>query len=77
RAAAREINAALRRAGIETRGVKKAGFRVLAGHSRPAVLIECGYLTNHGDAMRLNSDAHQQRLVNAIVDGLERHFSGK
>ena len=77
RAAAKDIDAALRRAGFETRGVKTAGFRVLVGHSRPAVLIECGYLTNRGDATRLNDGAYQEKLVNAIVAGLEQHFMGK
>ena len=53
RRAARSIEAALERAGIACRGIQRAGFRVLVGHSRPAVWIECGFLTSRGEARRL------------------------
>jgi N-acetylmuramoyl-L-alanine amidase len=75
REAARSIVAALEQAGIECRGVQRAGFRVLVGHSRPAVLIECGFLTNRADAARLNSSSYQDRLAAAITAGLAEYFS--
>lgn len=75
RHAARLIDAALREAGLTTRGVDKAGYRVLVGHSRPAVLIECGFLTNRAEAQRLNDSAYQSRLVAAIVEGLADYFN--
>ncbi len=69
------IEAALRRAGIESRGVERAGFRVLVGHSRPAVLVECGFLTNAADARRLESQPHRQKVAAAIADGIMSHFA--
>lgn len=72
--AARCIAVALQRAGIECRGVHGAGFRVLVGHSRPAVLVECGFLTNYGDAQRLSTSAYQSRVAEAIADGVADHF---
>lgn len=66
--------AAFETAGIECRGIRRRDFRVLVKHPRPAVLIECGYFSNPGDAQRLNSAAHRTRLVHAIVDGLAGYF---
>ena len=74
RRAASAVSAAFKRAGIKCRGINGAGFRVLVGHSRPALLIECGYLTNRGDAGRLNSPAYQAKLAAAIADGIANYF---
>lgn len=76
RHAARSIAAALQRAGIECRGTQSAGYRVLVGHSRPAVLIECGFLTNRADASRLNTAPYRAKLAAAIADGIATHFGG-
>ncbi len=75
RHAARKIVEALEKAGIECRGVKKAGFRVLVGHPRPAVLVECGFLTNPRDARLLNTPSYQARVAAAIPGGIVTHFS--
>ncbi len=73
--AALRLDATFKRAGIETRGVHRAGFRVLVGHSRPAVLIECGFLTNPEESRRLNSTAYRAKLAAAVVDGVADYFS--
>lgn len=75
RAAADSVAQALQRAGIPFRGVNSAGFRVLVGHSRPAMLIECGFLTHHQEARRLATPAYQDRIANAIADGITAHFA--
>lgn len=69
---AQEIEAAFRRAGVESRGVKRAGFRVLVGHSRPAALVECGFLSNHSDAAALARPDYQAKVAAAIAEGLAR-----
>jgi N-acetylmuramoyl-L-alanine amidase len=74
--AGQAIAAALGHAGIECRGVHTAGYVVLVHHSRPAVLVECGFLSNRGDAQRLNSAAYQSKLAEAIAEGIAQHFSG-
>jgi N-acetylmuramoyl-L-alanine amidase len=73
--AAERIAAALKRAGIECRGIRRAGFRVLVGHSRPAVLVECGYLSNPGEAKRLSTASYQTRLAEALADGIANHLA--
>lgn len=73
--AARCIASALEHAGIECRGVNGAGYRVLTRHSRPAVLVECGFLTNRTDAQRLNSAGYQAKIAEAIAEGIAQYFS--
>jgi N-acetylmuramoyl-L-alanine amidase len=75
RRAAQRISAALQRAGFEVRGVQTAGYRVLIGHSRPAVLIECGFLSNYSEARLLSSDSYRSRVAEAIADGVGDHFA--
>lgn len=73
--AGRAIEDALVRAGFESRGVRKAGFRVLVGHSRPAVLVECGFLSNREEAYRLARPDYQERVARAIAEGITNHFT--
>ncbi len=73
--AAQAIVAAFRRAGIETRGIYRNNFSVLREHSRPAVLIECGFLTNRGDAQALNDANYRTRLASAIAEGITDYFA--
>lgn len=57
-------------AGIATRGVRNADFRVLAGHRRPSILVECGYLTNPTDAKNLGSEAYRDKIATVIASGI-------
>lgn len=74
--AAYRVVSALESAGVACRGVRRAKFRVLVGHSRPSMLIECGFLTNRTEAKLLNTAAHQEWLAEAIAEGIERYFGG-
>jgi N-acetylmuramoyl-L-alanine amidase len=74
RQVAASIDAALRRAGVDSRGVRKSNYFVLREHSRPAVLVECGFLSNAGDAQLLNRPDHRTKIADAIADGITRHF---
>jgi N-acetylmuramoyl-L-alanine amidase len=51
---------------MKVRGVDQAGFYVLMGASMPAILVECGFLTNPGDAITLTSERGRQRLARSI-----------
>ncbi len=73
--AAQAINTAFRRAGLETRGIYRNNFHVLREHSRPAVLIECGFLTNRGDAQSLNDAGYRTRVAMAIAEGITDYFA--
>lgn len=73
--AAQCIVAALSRAGIETRGIQRSNFHVLREHSRPAVLMECGFLTNSQDAALLNNGAYRAKLAAAIAEGIASYLA--
>ncbi|MFP4317104.1 MAG: N-acetylmuramoyl-L-alanine amidase [Desulfovibrionales bacterium] len=55
---------------FQDHGVREAPFYVLMGAKMPAVLVELGYLTNKADAARLQSDAYQRKMAQALVDGI-------
>lgn len=52
------------------RGVKQAGFYVLQGVYAPSVLVEVGFLTNRDEARRLKDYRYQEKIAEAIVDGI-------
>jgi N-acetylmuramoyl-L-alanine amidase len=72
--AANRIERAFRKAGFTSRGIRRADFRVLAGHSRPAVLFEAGYLTNPTDARRLCDPTHRARIARILADAIVSLF---
>lgn len=54
----------------ENRGVKKRGFYVLRNNRLPAVLVECGFLTNSRDAALIKTATHRQQLAEAIASAI-------
>ena len=75
--AGKAIATALGRAGLKSLGVRTAGFRVLVDHPRPAVLVECGYMTNPTEARQLATASHQQKLAEAICEGITTTLSAR
>ncbi len=57
------------------RGVKTANFRVLRKADFPAVLVECGFLSNPAEASRCASPAYRDALAERIASGIieQRH----
>ncbi len=53
-----------------TRGVFFADYKVLRETEMPAVLVECGYLSNKREALRCADPTHRQKLADAIISGL-------
>lgn len=66
RIAAMKIHSTFSEYGFQSRGVRRADYKVLVNHSRPSVLVECGYLTNWQEAKRLNSSWYQSRIARAL-----------
>ncbi len=46
---------------------------VLRSGNAPAVLVECGFITNPDEEAKLRDSGYQKRLVEAIADGLEAY----
>lgn len=63
----------VKQTGSNDRQVRDSSFYVVQHNSCPAVLIECGYLTNLNESTQLQSSIHQEKLATAIADGIY-HF---
>jgi len=72
--AAMKIDQAIRNAGIAS-DTDRADYKVLTLHSRPAVLVECGYLSNYNDCKRLNSSAYRTQIATVIAAGVSNYLA--
>lgn len=52
------------------RGIKRARFAVLRLAKVPAVLVECGFLSNSAEARLIGQAAWRNKVAKAIVDGI-------
>jgi N-acetylmuramoyl-L-alanine amidase len=52
------------------RGVRRRGFYVLRKTNIPAVLVECGFLTNPTEAAYAQSASYRQKLAEEIAAGI-------
>ena len=60
----------LGRTGGSDRGVKRARFAVLRDITMPGVLVECGFITNRAEELRMMTPAYQEKLARGIADGI-------
>ena len=54
----------------ENRGVRRRGYYVLRRTNIPAVLVECGFLTNPTEASYAQTASYRQKLAEAIATGV-------
>lgn len=59
---------------ITNRGVKHAGFLVLKSPDIPSLLVETGFISNPTEESRLLDAKHQQKLAEAIHQGVRAYF---
>jgi N-acetylmuramoyl-L-alanine amidase len=59
---------------ITNRGVKHAGFIVLKSPDIPSMLVETAFISNPVEEARLLDTKHQQRLAEAIHQGVRAYF---
>jgi N-acetylmuramoyl-L-alanine amidase len=59
---------------ITNRGVKHAGFLVLKSPDIPSLLVETAFISNPTEESRLLDPKHQQRLAEAIHQGVRSYF---
>ena len=55
---------------LHKRKVEQAGFAVLKSPDIPSILVETGFISNPGEADRLNTSAYQDKMARAIHDGI-------
>jgi len=62
--------------GAKARAVKHGNFAVIRETGMPAILVECGFLTNDEEAHNIKTAAYMKRLAAGIAKGL-RHTLDK
>jgi len=56
---------------MEDRGLKYARFAVLRVCSVPAVLVECGFVSNNAESALIGTGVWRQQVAEAIADGVD------
>jgi len=56
----------------ENRGIRRRGYFVLRRTTGPAVLVECGFLTNPTEGRYAQDPSYRQKLAEAIARGIQR-----
>jgi len=69
-----KIKTSLQRAAIACRKTRPQRLAVLEDHSRPAVLVECGFLSHRTEAANLNTSWYQSKIAQAIAEGISDYF---
>ncbi len=54
--------------------VEQAGFAVLKSPDIPSILIETAFISNPEEEKRLNDEAYQEKMAEAIIAGIRKYF---
>lgn len=60
---------------LHKRHVEQAGFAVLKAPDIPSILIETAFISNPEEEAKLNDNAHQDALADAILRGIRAYFA--
>ena len=60
---------------VNALGAKMGPFYVLVGAHMPAVLVECGFLSNPAEAARIAVPAYQERIADGIAAAVVRYLN--
>ncbi len=55
--------------------VEQAGFAVLKAPDIPSILVETAFISNPEEERRLNDEAYQEKMAQAIFKGIKRYFT--
>ena len=60
---------------LHKNNVEQAGFAVLKSPDIPSILVETAFITNPDEERRLNDEAYQAKMAEAIFAGIKRYFA--
>ncbi len=60
---------------LHSHQVEQAGFAVLKAPDIPSILVETAFISNPDEETRLDDDAYQEKIAEAIFDGIKVYFS--
>lgn len=55
--------------------VEQAGFAVLKAPDIPSILVETAFLTNPEEERKLKDDKYQDKMAQALLDGIRKYFA--
>jgi len=55
--------------------VEQAGFAVLKAPDIPSILVETAFISNPDEELRLRSPAYQNKVAEALFNGIKRYFA--
>ncbi|MCH9811516.1 N-acetylmuramoyl-L-alanine amidase [bacterium] len=58
----------------QSRGIKQGNFCVIRETNMPAILIECGFITNDVECRKMIKPEYQRSLAKSIAQGLDEYF---
>lgn len=68
----------VQRTGMANRGVKSAGFHVIrVTNKNPAVLVECGFVSNASERARMMTGEFRARIAEGIAQGIVAYKKAK
>jgi N-acetylmuramoyl-L-alanine amidase len=65
-----------RRMNCLNRGSKFARFYVIRNNTNPAILVECGFVSNGTERNRMKGGVYRQALAVSIAEGIQRFRTG-
>ena len=70
------MNSLINGTGANDKGIiEREDLIVLNQTKMPALIVECGFLSNENEEKLLLTDDYQDNIVDSIIDGLEEYFS--
>ena len=60
---------------LHKESVEQAGFAVLKAPDIPSILIETAFISNPEEERRLNDDGYQDKMAEAIINGIRKYFA--
>lgn len=51
------------------------GIKIIDKTNIPAIIVECGFLSNEEDLSLLQTEDYQNKLVNGIIDGIKEFYA--
>lgn len=55
--------------------IEQAGFAVLKAPDIPSILIETAFISNPEEEAKLNDEAYQDKMADAILEGVKKYFT--
>ena len=53
----------------------KKQYKILRdGYEAPAIILECGFISNYNEEQKLKDDDYQDKIVQGIVNGINEYF---